>query len=136
MAGSQTSEKLRAHFHHKVTKAPRFWSKRFVGLSAFVSWWLRLFRQLPTAEIAEVAVLIYRQRAGEDRMTLILAHRDSIDQFGVADFVERIVAREHVQPFVIVGIGRADEHRARRCQHRIAERFQFGAEGRELSALD
>src|SRR5580693_8994907 len=67
---------------------------------------------------------------------LLRAHRDAIDELGFADLEEGIVGREHVELFAIVGIGGAYEHRARRRQHRIAQRLQFGADGSELSALN
>src|SRR5580658_9742079 len=91
---------------------------------------------LAAAEVREVAVLVDRQRAGEDRVMLLRAHRDSVDEFRLADLEKSVVGRQHVKLLVIVGIGRPDEHRARSRQHRIAERFEFGAEGSQLPTLN
>src|SRR5277367_3839538 len=95
-----------------------------------------LSEKLSAAEIREVAVLIHRQGAGEDRMMLRRAHRNSIDELGFADLEEGVVGREHVELFAIVGVGGAHEHRAGRRQHGIAQRLEFGADRGELSALN
>src|ERR1700689_4914487 len=89
--------------------------------------------KLSAAEIREVAVLIHRQGAGEDRVMLLRAQRDSIDELGLADLEKSVVGREHVELFAIVGVGGAHEHRARGGQHGIAQRLQFGADRSELS---
>src|ERR1700693_4291516 len=92
---------------------------------------------LLAAEIAEVAVLIDRQGAGEDRVRMtFLIERHPVQHLWRPHFEEFVVATQHVELLAAVSVGGSDEHRTRGRQHRVAERFDDRAERRQLPALN